>query len=1092
MNSARLAGSAHAKSIALMKFLAGVANRLGVGHAVYVVGGAVRNFILDAPIKDVDIVIDSVALKGKDSEWFAKKLQQAIPTGSNLTTNQYGVAILTIKGSWVLDGEDLRDEVIEIANARKESYGGEAGKGFKPHMVEPATIEEDVVRREFTFNTLMFRLLDLTHGPEKAEIIDLTGCGLKDLNDGVMACPRDPDIVFADDPTRLMRVIKFVAKYGFKIPPDLAASIRRNAPKMKQAPWEAIGTLLVENVLRETSTVKKSLQLMQSLGLLDVVSEIVRASKPFQSYLAGVSQDLAVLLLLDMMDLGIGEAFKTPISFLDRSQHARLREISVDMTPEQAADFVQKLRVPPIDNMALIEEYKLQPRDRGILSQVAREVLLNDPEMAWSLSSLQVRVETALEVRLSQEGKLASHLRVARVFREATDDPEEAPGRVKYPRTFHLPWSPGATDDDKILDDVAHFEGKIVVVTEKLDGENCTIGRNYSHARSTDSANHPSRDWVKQFAAGFQFDIPDGWRLCGENLFAKHSIGYDALPSYFMLFSIWDNTNTCLSWDDTVEYAAMLGVHHVPVLYKGPWDEEKIRKIFDGNSSVGGTAEGYVVRNAGSFPYSAFGRNIAKYVRKGHVQTDTHWMQQAIKPNKLIKQASQWKEVSDEGDPYWLLTLPDTQYVFYPENREVNWLRGDDWGWVADVENIQQADQRAKAHHVKYLQEKKLEVKQEVRELSLREQIQELANDYRHEKSPSATRYRFILQQAQDLGLVDNALRLKLNRLNKEFGLDSENDGERMARGLELILQHSKHESLRTASSHRVALRKITDDTEIKFDGEYIKTAPVKALQMEEAFTVNTLEGDEIKGKEGDYLCQGPAGERWPVDQKIFQDTYKKKEAFLRVASFEKQAAVGGAPGVGLFFPLPENLGAQFPKKSEDKSPAHATFLYVGSVPPERKKEFLALVRGFFDRFDRGPVKAVLGAPDCFQNSDFKVVFTPVRFSCDMGRVRQELWEKLLAAGFVVEDSHQMYSPHCTIEYLEDPRQEWKGVAPSGTWELSGVEVWGLGKKEEISFGKKYAPVAHPPAENPARAGALEKKRIARAQLRARWGSLLG
>ena len=74
---------------------------------------------------------------------------------------------------------------------------------------------------------------------------------------------------------------------------------------------------------------------------------------------------------------------------------------------------------------------------------------------------------------------------------------------VKYGRTFHLPWSPGATDDDKVLDSVAHFVGHDVVVTEKMDGENTTVyPTGYTHARSVDSKkSHPSRDWLKANAA---------------------------------------------------------------------------------------------------------------------------------------------------------------------------------------------------------------------------------------------------------------------------------------------------------------------------------------------------------------------------------------------------------------------------------------------------------------------------------------------------------------------------------------------------------------------------------------------------------------
>jgi hypothetical protein len=207
--------------------------------------------------------------------------------------------------------------------------------------------------------------------------------------------------------------------------------------------------------------------------------------------------------------------------------------------------------------------------------------------------------------------------------------------RYKYPRTPHLPWSPGATSDDRILTTTAHFEGKDIVITEKMDGENCTIGPDYVHARSLDSRVHQSRAWVNKLAGDIGYQIPDGWRLCGENLYAQHSISYEKLSSYFLLFSVWDENNHCLSWKDTEQIASMLNLKTVPVLYEGPWDVEEVQNIFNGESKHGGVAEGYVVRNAGSFAFADFDKNIAKFVRKGHVQTDTHWMQQKIKPNKL-------------------------------------------------------------------------------------------------------------------------------------------------------------------------------------------------------------------------------------------------------------------------------------------------------------------------------------------------------------------------------------------------------------------------------------------------------------------------
>lgn len=207
---------------------------------------------------------------------------------------------------------------------------------------------------------------------------------------------------------------------------------------------------------------------------------------------------------------------------------------------------------------------------------------------------------------------------------------------VKYPRTPHLPWSPGASKDDVyLLDPGPVFAGKEVVATEKMDGENTSMYRDHIHARSLDSLHHPSRTWVKSIHGTIAQNIPEGWRVCGENMYAQHSIKYDSLKSYFLVFSVWDDTNTCLSWQDTEEWADLLGLLTVPVLYRGPWDEQAIRNLYNPSTDVG-TKEGYVVRVASSFDYSDFGKSVAKYVRRGHVQTDEHWMLKEVVPNGIV------------------------------------------------------------------------------------------------------------------------------------------------------------------------------------------------------------------------------------------------------------------------------------------------------------------------------------------------------------------------------------------------------------------------------------------------------------------------
>lgn len=207
--------------------------------------------------------------------------------------------------------------------------------------------------------------------------------------------------------------------------------------------------------------------------------------------------------------------------------------------------------------------------------------------------------------------------------------------RMRYPRTWHLPWSPGATEDDRVLPSVNGFVGQEVVVTAKMDGEQTTMYTDYLHARSVDWSRHPSRSWVANLHAQIGWKIPPGWRVCGENLFARHSIHYHHLPAYFLVFSVWDERNVCLSWVDTVEWAALLDLLTVPVLYAGPWDEGRIRGLYQ-PTWQGDELEGYVVRLAGSFPYVRFRHAVAKYVRAGHAQTRPHWWHgQAVIRNGL-------------------------------------------------------------------------------------------------------------------------------------------------------------------------------------------------------------------------------------------------------------------------------------------------------------------------------------------------------------------------------------------------------------------------------------------------------------------------
>lgn len=205
--------------------------------------------------------------------------------------------------------------------------------------------------------------------------------------------------------------------------------------------------------------------------------------------------------------------------------------------------------------------------------------------------------------------------------------------RVKYPRTYHLPWSPGVMSDDKVIKSLDHLSKHEIVITEKMDGENTTLYTQGLHARSLDSRHHPSRDWVKQFHSQIGHLIPEKWRVCGENLYARHSIAYHDLLSYFYGFSIWNEHNFSLGWDDTLEWFELLNIVPVRELYRGQFDIEKIHEVVSQLDLT--KQEGVVIRSTSTISYDDFSKLACKWVRPAHVQTDVHWSHQAIISNQL-------------------------------------------------------------------------------------------------------------------------------------------------------------------------------------------------------------------------------------------------------------------------------------------------------------------------------------------------------------------------------------------------------------------------------------------------------------------------
>jgi|ERR1700722_6573775 len=215
----------------------------------------------------------------------------------------------------------------------------------------------------------------------------------------------------------------------------------------------------------------------------------------------------------------------------------------------------------------------------------------------------------------------------------------------KYNRTPHVPWSPGASNDDKVARSVSSLIGKPLIITEKMDGSNASLEKKGCFARTHASApKHDSFDVLKALHASVAFNLPEYMQLFGEWCYARHSIEYKELPGYFMLFGIrYLNTKPHQwwgSWEEVAVWAGKLNVPTVPVLFSGTIDSEKelhhIVDVLAAEPSVcGGKREGIVVRVCTAFRDEDFGYNVMKWVRKNHVQTNEHWKNQKIIKNGL-------------------------------------------------------------------------------------------------------------------------------------------------------------------------------------------------------------------------------------------------------------------------------------------------------------------------------------------------------------------------------------------------------------------------------------------------------------------------
>jgi putative nucleotidyltransferase with HDIG domain len=210
------------------------------GLEAYVIGGFVRDLLLERPSKDIDIVVLGNGLE------LAKECAAILRVKKVSTFVNFGTAQFKYK-----------DLDVEFVGARKESYRSDSRKP----TVENGTLSDDQNRRDFTINTLALRL----HPDSFGELLDPFD-GLADLEKGIIRTPLHPDMTYSDDPLRMMRAIRFAAQLEFKIESQNLASILKNSSRLEVISIERIMDELNKIIL--TSAPSRGFKLLNSTKLL--------------------------------------------------------------------------------------------------------------------------------------------------------------------------------------------------------------------------------------------------------------------------------------------------------------------------------------------------------------------------------------------------------------------------------------------------------------------------------------------------------------------------------------------------------------------------------------------------------------------------------------------------------------------------------------------------------------------------------------------------------------------------------------------------------------------------------------------------------
>ncbi|GGL08523.1 poly(A) polymerase [Curtobacterium luteum] len=208
------------------------------GHELALVGGPVRDAFLGRPVTDLDFTTDATPDE-------VLRIVEPIASATWDVGRQFGTIAARV-----------RDEQVEITTYRSDVYDGETRK---PEVAFGDTIEDDLLRRDFTVNAMALRL------PQR-ELVDVHG-GVEDLLAGRLRTPQEATVSFRDDPLRMMRAARFTSQLGFTVADDVREAMTTLVDSIDIVSAERVRDELVK--LLNTADPVPGLRLLVDTGLAD-------------------------------------------------------------------------------------------------------------------------------------------------------------------------------------------------------------------------------------------------------------------------------------------------------------------------------------------------------------------------------------------------------------------------------------------------------------------------------------------------------------------------------------------------------------------------------------------------------------------------------------------------------------------------------------------------------------------------------------------------------------------------------------------------------------------------------------------------------